>query len=551
MNSSRSGASGNRRAALATSAAIVVLTATAGVLHPAAASAATPPPGVPSDLSTLPASSCAGDTILGDGDVTLYARVSSPVSESLGVDFKVSQHGTTVVETDPANLHAFSGQSAVLTIPRATLETAAAGRITKFDWRVQSSDAAHTSGWSTTCHFSFDPTRPGTPSVAQPGATTIGTPVTLAVSAPTSGPVPAGYQYQLDTAAPVDVKANATGGAAITFTPTGSVNVLTVTSLSPGGNPGGSATVQFSSATPPPNLTDGDLTGDHVPDLVTVGGQHGLPSGLWLAKGAGDGHVATSPADIGVNGNGFNSNGSPSDFDGATVITGRFTAGYEQDVLLYYPSGVHAGTGVILQGNDKGAPLPAGGPLLTDGSLANWNGDNPTQIVNAGNSSGRNTGLPDLLGILGDDAGGYGLGLYTTTVPGGYSIPTTLNVNTPDGTADWNNWTIAATQLPAGGGGTSTALFLWKKSTGELDLWENVTADPNTGATSYTAYSLATGWNTGADVTLQAADINGDGVPDLWTTGVGEQVTANLFSNLSTTGPATLHQVTDTLHAAG
>ncbi len=388
--------------------------------------------------------------------------------------------------------------------------------------------------------------------MAQPGATTIGTPTTVMVSAPTSGPVPAEYRYQLNESAPVDVKPNASGGATLTLTPTRTVNTLTVTSLSPGGNFGGSTTVSFDSATPPPNLTDGDLTGDHVPDLVTVGGQNGLPSGLWLAAGAGNGHVATTPTDIGVNGNGSGSTGSPSDFDGATVLTGRFTGGYEQDVLVYYPAGLHAGSGVILQGNNNGTPLvPGQTPELPSGSLADWNGDNPTQIVNAGNTSGLNTGFPDLLGILGDDANGYGLGLYTSTIPGGYSIPVTLNVTTPDGTADWNDWTIAATQLPTGGGATSTALFLWKKSTGELDLWENVTADPNTGATSYTAYPLATGWNTGADVSLQAADIDGDGVPDLWTTGAGEKVTANLFSGLSTTGPATLTQVTDTLHAAG
>jgi hypothetical protein len=438
----------------------------------------------------------------------------------------------------------------VFTIPRATLETAAAGKIASFDWKVQAADATHTSGWSTACRFSFDPTRPGTPGVAQPGSTTIGKPATIVISAPTSGPVPAGYQYQLNAAGPVNVTADASGGAVITFTPTRTVNSLTVWSLSPGGNFGGSTTISFDSATPPPDLTDGDLTGDGVPDLVTASGQNGLPSGLWLAAGAGNGHVATRPTDIGVNGNGFGSTGSPSDFDGATVITGRFTGGYGQDVLVYYPAGLHAGSGVILQGNNNGTPLAAGGPLLTDGSLANWNGDNPTQLVNAGNSSGSNTGLPDLLGILGDATSGYGLNLYTAAVPGGYSFPTTLDVNTPDGTGDWENWTIAATPLPTSGG-TSTALFLWKKSTGELDLWKNLQADPNTGAVSYTAYPVASNWNTGVDVTLQAADINGDGVHDLWTTGAGEKVTANLFSNLSTTGPATLNQVTDTLTAVG
>jgi len=282
--------------------------------------------------------------------------------------------------------------------------------------------------------------------------------------------------------------------------------------------------------------------------LVTIGAQNGLPSGLWLAQGAGNGHVAVSPIDIGINGNGFSSTGSPSDFDGATVITGRFTAGTNQDVLLYYPAGIHAGSGEILRGNGNASALtPGGAPVLSEGSLSNFNGDNPTQVVNGGNTSGKNTGLPDLLGILGDSANGYGLDLYSAGAPGTYGYPVTLTVNTPDGTADWNNWTIAATQLPTTGGGTSTAMFLWKKSTGALDLWENLAANTSTGTLTYDAYPVATRWNTGATITLQAADINNDGVPDLWTVGAGRKVTANLFSHLSATKSATLNKATETL----
>ncbi|MFC1415111.1 hypothetical protein [Streptacidiphilus cavernicola] len=544
--------SGTERA-LTAAVALGVLAAAAGVIQPVVASAAPlgPGPNVPTALSTFPSSACKG-TILGDGDITLYAAVSSAAGGTLGVDFKVTEHGThsVVAETSPTALTVPSGTTAVYRIPEATWKAAADDRITKFDWKVRAADSTGTSAWSTTCHFSFDPTRPGTPSVGQPGSTTIGQPVNIAITAPTSGSVPSGYQYQLNEGAPVNVTASSTGGATITITPTRSVNTLSVTGMSPGGNFGGSTTITFVSATPPPDLTDGDLTGDEVPDLLTVGAQNGLPSGLWLAAGAGNGHVATSPTDIGTNGDGINYEGAPSDLDGATAITGRFTGGSDQDVLVYYPAGIHAGSGVILQGNGTGAPLPNGGDNLSSGSLANFDGDNPTQIVNAGNTSGSNTGLPDLLGILGDSTSGYGLNLYTSFAPAAYGFPVTLNVNTPDGTADWDNWTIAATQLPVSGGGMSTAMFLWKKSTGELDLWKNLAADPDTGNLTFDAYPVATDWNTGADVTLQAADINSDGVPDLWTVGAGEAVTADLFSNLSSTGPATVTPVAETLDTA-
>ncbi|WP_280723211.1 hypothetical protein [Kitasatospora sp. MAA4] len=527
----------------------------AGLVQPVAASAAPQQrPSVPSALSTSPVSSCPGDTLVGDTDVTLYAVLSGPQGGTLGAEFQLVKDGgddTPVAESDPTKLTAPSGSSAVYVLPKAVLEAAAGGRITEFNWKVRAADATLKSGWSTTCHFSFDPTRPGTPVLAQPGSATIGKPVSFAVGAPTGGTVPSGYTYQLDAAAPVSVTADASGRAVLTLTPTTAVNSLSVTSLSAGGNPGGTATINFVAATPPPDLTTGDLTGDGVPDLLTVGAQNGLPSGIWLAAGHGDGHVATSPTDIGVNGTGWSSAGSPSDFDGATAITGRFTAGPNQDVLVYYPTGIHAGGGLVLRGNGTGAPLAAGGNTITSGTFQDFNGNNPTQLADAGTTSGGSTGFPDLLGVLGDAANGYGLDLYQGgTVVGQYQFPVALNVNTPDGTADWNNWTIATTQLPATGGGTSTAMYLWKKSTGELDLWENLAADPTTGKLNYHAYPVATGWNTGADVTLQAADINSDGVPDLWTVGAGGTVTATLVSNLSDTAPATLTQVTDTLNAA-
>ncbi|WP_314218930.1 hypothetical protein [Streptomyces zaehneri] len=90
-------------------------------------------------------------------------------------------------------------------------------------------------------------------------------------------------------------------------------------------------------------------------------------------------------------------------------------------------------------------------------------------------------------------------------------------------------------------------MFLWNKSTGELDLWEDLAADLETGDLTYTAYPVATGWNTGADLSLQAADANGDGTPDLWAVSEGRTVTTDLFTDLSSTAPATLTRVTGTL----
>ncbi|OIK07259.1 hypothetical protein [Streptomyces monashensis] len=494
---------------------------------------------------------------MGDGDVTLYAKVSDPDGGTLGADFRLSPHGSesgdATAESDPAKLTVQSGDSAVYVIPKATLESAAGGSVTEFDWKVRATDLHRTGDWSTVCHFSFDPTRPGTPVIAPPGASTVGRPLSVAVTAPSGGTVPSSYRYQLDAGAPATVTADASGNATITVTPTSRTNTLSVTSMSAGGNFGGTTTIAFDSTAPTTGQADGDLTGDGIPDLLTVGARNGLPSGLWLAPGTGDGHVGTAPRDIGVNGNGFNTVGSPSDFDGSDVVAGRFTGGTEQDVLVYYPGGNDAGGGEIVKGNGDGSPLnPVSGTAvgIPAGAFQDINGDNPVQLADAGNTSGGNTGFPDLVGVSGDSVNGYALDLYPSGAGAGvYQFPVALNAHTPDGTADWNNWTVATTQLPTTGGASSTAMFLWKKSTGELDLWKNLAADPNTGNLTYTAYPVATGWNTGAALDLQAADANSDGVPDLWTVSAGGTVTANLFTDLSTTAPATVTRVTEALTA--
>ncbi|WP_327317949.1 hypothetical protein [Streptomyces sp. NBC_01235] len=542
-----------RRPAVTAAAALGLLIAAAGIAQPTAASATTQdnPPAVPTSLHTSPVTSCDGTTIVGDTDVYLYAKVSDPDGGTLGVDFLLSRRDSEPADAiAEAQVSAASGTNAVYIIRKDRLESAAGGSITEFDWKVRASDSDHTSDWSTVCHFSFDPTHPGTPVIAEPGASTVGQPLGIAVSAPSGGTVPTGYRYQLNAGGPVNVTADASGNATITVTPTSQTNILSVTSVSAGGNYGETATIYIISAAPSTNQADGDLTGDNIPDLVTVGAQNGLPSGLWLAPGTGEGDVSASPTDIGVNGNGRNSNGSPSDFDGSTVITGRFTGGAEQDVLAYFPNGMYAGTGMIIKGNGDGSPLsPVSGNSfhIQGGSLQDMYGDNPVQLANAGNTSGRNTGLPDLIGISGDSANGYALNLYASGFNAGLYFPITLNATTPDGTADWNDWTVATMQLPGAGGGSSTAMFLWNKSTGELDLWENLAADPETGDLTYTAYPVATEWNTGAAPNLQAADANGDGVPDLWAVSDGGTVTTDLFTDLSSTTPATVTRITGTL----
>src|SRR5581483_5192883 len=246
-----------------------------------------------------------------------------------------------------------------------------------------------------------------------------------------------------------------------------------VSSLSSGGNYGDTATVTFNS-TPAATAADGDLTGQGIPDLLTVGGQHGLPAGLWLAqsqksynKTTGTGHIVTTPVDIGANGSGINTAGAPADYANSQAVSGQFTASGLQDVFVYYATGIHKGSAEVIAGNGDGSPLDTANAtnvdqstlaetiVATDGTKTT---DYPTQLVNAGNTSGDGTGYPDLIGITGDSTHGYALTFHTSwSQIGMWNAPITLTNASPDGTS-WANWTIATTQLSSG-----TAMYLWNQ----------------------------------------------------------------------------------------
>ncbi|MDG4811180.1 hypothetical protein O7634_30870 [Micromonospora sp. WMMD1120] len=310
-------------------------------------------------------------------------------------------------------------------------------------------------------------------------------------------------------------------------------------------------------AAPKPTLTvvvpgpvDKDLDGDGVPDLVAVGGPGtGLGSGVWSGlgvksrkTGVGTGQVQTPASNVGLHGNGVTGNNSPADFDGSQVITGRFTGGNQEDFLYYYPTGNSAGNGGVIRGAGDGTMASANGnqfSIFSD-NLADANGNIPLQLVNAFQADGVDTGIPDLLGIAGDATNGYRLGYHPNYfAPGLYYGVTSLINPTPTGGTDWQNWSLASTETDSG-----IALFLRNTGTGELYLWTDVMmVDQGDGISmlAHTQYQVAVNWNTGVAITtLQAADINADGTPDLWTALSDGTYRAYLISGLSDSGIASI-----------
>jgi hypothetical protein len=515
------------------------------------------PPATPTGLSTSPSTSCtaATPTTVGDGNVSLYVPASDPDGGTLGITIKLWNTSTgaafTGTPTDSQKLYVSSGSTAVFIAHEADLKAAAGGAVTEFSWQAQVTDYNETSGWSSTCHFYFDPTRPGAPTVTPPASTTIGQAATFTVAPSGSGTTASGYMYQLNGGTPGTVTASS-GNASIVIVPTRFTNTLTVTSQSAGGNIGQAASVVFNAA-PAATAADADLTGDGNADLLTAGGNgngngNGLPNGLWLAPGTGNGQVLAGVTDIGANGNGTQGDNSPADFAGVQAITGHFGGTGLQDILAYYPTGANAGQANILFGSGDGSAIQAQDSgteqTVSGGTFTDSNGDNPSQLANAGNTSGQGFAYPDLIAVNGD-SNGYYLEFYPNNDGlGDYEVADQLPTPTPSGQMDWNHWTIATAQVPSG-----TAMYLWDSTTGALYLWENLAYNMSTGAFTYTQYTIADGsssiWNQGASLALQAADINGGGVPDLWTVGAGGQATAYLATLGSGTATLTAQPAQD------
>lgn len=374
---------------------------------------------------------------------------------------------------------------------------------------------------------------------------TVGTAAKFTFGTPSGSVVPVRFVYQLNVGAPVGVDAT-NGRATASIVPDRFTNLLSVYAVGPDGAISDTTTELFNAVYPPP-AADQDLSGDGKPDLLTVGGTPGLASGLWMAPGkTGSGAVSLPAVNIGINGNGVVGDNSPADFDGAQVITGKFTGVSFEDVLVYYPSGFRAGSGMVIAGNGDGSPLkPTREFSLFSGMFSDLNGDNPIQLANAYNSASSGLSYPDLFGIVGDPTNGYTLDYYPTLDGiGFYDLPTALAIPTPTGGTDWQNWRISSKLLPSG-----TALALWNPTTGGLYLWEGVTfsgsaggfGEPGSGTLTFTQYTLATTWQpTPMPSALQLTDVNGDGVPDLWAVTPAGDVTAYVVSNLSTAAAAKL-----------
>ena len=248
--------------------------------------------------------------------------------------------------------------------------------------------------------------------------------------------------------------------------------------------------------------------------------------------------MLTPATNIGTEGNGVGTT-----FNGAEAIMGHFTDDGFTDVLIYYPSTGDVGGGMVLNGSGDGSVLQterSGNEVsIESGEFSDpFTGDNPTQVADGYNAAGLGSSTDALFATSGDSdsTNGYVLDYEEAwPVPAQFSAIQLSTAKTPDGTSDWNEWTIATAKVASG-----VAMYLWNESTGALYLWEGITVTDNgneTGTLAYAQqYKISSGWNKGvALTTLEAADFGGTGTPDLWTVNAAGKADAYVVSRLSTT----------------
>jgi hypothetical protein len=512
------------------------------------------PPGQPT-RSTSPGGACffsaSGAPVIGNDDVTFNAVAYDNDGDSnLTTRFIIiNSSGATVYDSASKGTNVVTGDHATaeLLLSRSVMQGLQTGGTTTqytYHWYALVTDEFGLSSATpvSDCYFTYNPLGPAAPTVSVPSSGTLGQQVTATFTAPagcsaSGNPCPASYSYQLGASPPVTVTDNSgsnwTGN--ITINQAGPIQ-LTVYGTASGGNPGEAATAEIQGTTPTIPYQDGHFTGGTYPDLLTIG--TGAKPSLWLSTGSGPGTL--NPAvDIGSLGTAINAGADgPGDWAGAIVLHGDFTGDNVQDVMAYYPSGASQGTGTVIAGNGNASTLEPdfGYPVVSPGLMQNLVGAYPVQLVAAGNASGIGTGFDDLIGISGNTTSpnNYELDLYTNgscagcAYPGGYGYDETLTITSPDGTSDWDNYTIATAGNPA-----STVLFALDTANG--DLYE-CTSPIALAAGTGTWASITVPWGS-SPPKLVSADINHAGQTELWTL-TGTSATGYTLSGTALTAEA-------------
>ncbi len=534
-------------------------------------------PAVPVGLYTTPNAS-----LIGKGDVTLYAPVYDPDGGTLSTSFDAYVTGASSEVIKSGTLSAGSGATAVLQIPESTLDADVTSSSyggspgtteLAVSWYVSVSNGSKTAT-SAVQEFTYDTAGLGAPDIyLDSGDTTqcsnatgytVGTPATFYFAPAHGQAAPTSYSYQLNDGEPVAVAATS-GDASASITPTSQTAILTVSALNAAGNVGQtqSCTITASAAA---TEADGDLTGDGNADLLVPGaGTTSLPAGLWLAPGTGGGAISADAANIGLKGTGISTTESATQWDGTQVITGQFQGTGFNDVLDYDPTtnGTAGCSGNLLNTYGQALPLNplSGGQTdvlsdvftyyLYDSSDGQYDTpDCATSVAGGGNlniaennggtgvvTSDTSPTIPDLLvvvdGSLFLEPEQNTVGNWAGLGSANLSNSVDMSDTNPSGSGTWAGWTITTTLA-----GDIPAMFAVSPSGAVYYYSPAATADLAYQAINGIALGSATGpvelagSGFSGYANLQAAGFGG--APGLWATTAAGAVSTYLLDSAGT-----------------
>ncbi|PBC71061.1 VCBS repeat protein [Streptomyces sp. TLI_235] len=112
------------------------------------------PPLTPWGLGTNPSTDCANGGLIGNTTVGLHAHIDDPDAGNLYAEFQVFRNGASTPSVDQY-IPALKDRIATFTVPDSQLPDGS------YQWKVRAKDElGEFSGWSDTCRFSVDRTRP-------------------------------------------------------------------------------------------------------------------------------------------------------------------------------------------------------------------------------------------------------------------------------------------------------------------------------------------------------------------------------------------------------
>ncbi|MFJ6820686.1 FG-GAP-like repeat-containing protein [Streptomyces niveus] len=474
------------------------------------------PPRTPTGLGTNPKTSCANGGLIGNTRVSLYAKYDDKDAGNLTAEFQVFKSGSSTAVVNKS-IPAAKNKISTLVVPDVDLPTGS------YTWktRTKDQDGAY-SGWSATCKFALDRTRPSKPPVissvgnqfppgengwpAVTGKAREAGKFTFAANGVTDV-----AQYSWYTDYNPEVR-DAKPGVPVTVKPPGyGPHFLYAFSVDKAGNRSDTATYVYYATRSEERDGPGDLNGDANRDIWSIDSN----GTLLTYAGQGDGSFSAA-----TNGGGKSFAGSQVDSRGDwgqdgynDLVSLEYDDVDKKQKLWTYPND---GAGVIGEDyKELSVACPVKDPDLGCDYGEEWTGDdhwhNAEQVVAAGDINGDTQ--PDLLVKQGKQLWAY-YGNRAT-----YSLDVSREPVLV-GNGDWDKFTVIA---PGDLNGDQIA-DLWLRENANGTIWRSYgkkgpdgLLDPTTWGNSAGRVKIGTGYTTAAYPAVgSVGDVTGDGKPDLW-----------------------------------